>query len=123
MTLLHYILLIAVSALLSSIAFHYLRFGRISIALFYFCSIYLVFIISLPFAVDFYSYVFNNILNLPDARISILASLTFGMSIVTIYLLAKVSIQERQLRILNRDIALLKYNLKKSLNSDNSKLK
>ena len=111
MTLIHYFLLFGLSAILSVVAFHYLRFGRISIALFYFCIVYIVFIISIPFAANLYSFVFNKILNLPDARISILALLSFGMSIVTIYLLAKVSIQEKQLRILNREIALLKFNL------------
>ena len=112
MTLIHYFLLFGMSGILSFIAFHYLRFGRISIALFYVCIFYIVFIISIPFAANLYSFVFNDILNLPDARISILALLSFGMSIVTIYLLAKVSIQEKQLRILNREIALLKFNLK-----------
>ncbi len=112
MTLIHYFLLFGISGILSFIAFHYLRLGRISIALFYFCIFYIIFIISNPFAAKVYSFIFNNILNLPDARISILALLSFGMSVATMYLLAKVSIQEKQLRILNREIALLKFNLK-----------
>jgi len=48
-------------------------------------------------------------LYLPDALISILALLLLGMSIATIYLLAKVSIQEKQLRILKREKTLLKF--------------
>ena len=119
MTSLHYFLLFGLSGILSTIAFHYLRVGRISISIFYFCSFYIAFVISIPFASKLYSFIFNNILNLPDARISILATLSFGMSIVTIYLLAKVSLQDKQLRILNREIALLRYSLKKfSTNSD-----
>ena len=113
MTTIHYLILFGLSGLLSFIAFHYLRFGRISIALFYCCCLYIGFLISIPFAAKFYSYIFNNILNLPDARISIIAILSFSMSILNIYLLSKVSLQEKQLRILNREIALLKYNLKK----------
>ena len=113
MTLIHYLLLFALSGILSFIAFYYLRFGKISIVLFYVCIAYLTFIISIPFGANVYSFVFNNILNLPDARISILAIFAFGISIVTIYLLSRVSTQDKQLRMLNREIALLRFNLQK----------
>ena len=114
MTFTHYLLLVLISAGLSAVNLYYLRSGIKSPSLFYFCSIYLLFIITLPFASDFYSYVFNEILDLPDARISILALFSFSMSIVNIYLLAKQSKQEKKLRILNRDFALLSYKLSKS---------
>jgi len=113
MTIIHYLLLIFVSVILSSITLYYLKSRKISISLFYFCSIYLLFIVSLPFAAGFYSYIFNEILDLPDARISIVASVTFSISIVNIYLLSKQARQEKQLRILNRELALISHRLKK----------
>ena len=116
MTTIHYLLLIFLSAILSGITLYYLKAGKISISLFYFCSIYLAFILTLPFAAEFYSYIFNEILELPDARISILVAVTFSMSTVNIYLLSKQARQERQLRILNREIALISYKLNKRSN-------
>ena len=113
MTFIHYLLLILVSAGISGFNIYYLRSGIKSPSLFYFCSIYLLFIVTLPFASDLYSYFFNEILDLPDARISILALFSFSMSIVNIYLLAKQAKQARKLRILNRDFALLSYKLDK----------
>ena len=65
--------------------------------------------IPIPFAANQNSFFFNKILYLPDTVISILALLLLGMSIATIYLLAKVSIQEKQLRILKREKTLLKF--------------
>ena len=61
---------------------------------------------------------FNEILDLPDARISILALFSFSMSIVNIYLLAKQAKQAKKLRILNRDFALLSYKLNNSRRID-----
>ena len=113
MTFIHYLLLVLVSAGLSAVNLYYLRSGIKSPSLFYFCSIYLFFIVTLPFAADFYSYIFNEILDLPDARISILALFSFSLSIVSIYLLAKQARQAKKLRILNRDFALLSYRLNK----------
>ena len=112
MTSLHYFLLFGLSGILSIVALYYLRFGRSSISLFYFCTVYIIFIVSIPFASKLYSFIFNDILSLPDARISILTTLSFGMSIVTIFLLAKVSSQEKKIRIINREIALLRFNMK-----------
>ena len=79
MTFIHFLLLILVSAGISGFNIYYLRSGIKSPSLFYFCSIYLLFIVTLPFASDLYSYFFNEILDLPDARISILALFSFRL--------------------------------------------
>ena len=113
MTNIHYFLLICVSTLLSSIIFYYLRNGGNSKSLFYFCIISISFFVSLPLFSKFYSYLFNEVLKLPDARISILTIICFGLSSISLYLLSKVSKQDKQLRIINRELALISFKIEK----------
>ena len=113
MTNLQNLLLICISTLISSSIFYYLRNGGNSKTLFYVCIICISFFLSLPLFSQFYSFFFNKVLNLPDARISILTIMCFGLSSINLFLLSKVSKQETQLRIINRELALISFKIEK----------
>ena len=108
MTVLHKILLLLASAFVLFICVVVMKRKKASKNVFFYCLFLLFVFGSLPFLVDGYSYVFNQVLGMKDARISLAAGGVIGLSVFNIYLLSELSEARRKLQILNRDISLLK---------------
>ena len=108
MTVLHKILLLLASAFVLFICVVVMKQKKASKNVFFYCLFLLVVFGSLPFLVDGYSHMFNQVLAMKDARISLAVGGVIGLSVFNIYLLSELSEARRKLQILNRDISLLK---------------